>query len=181
MTSIMFRPAILEEERDEVGAMLKEICALPQLSNVRLSENNVTKDFYIADLAEGADALATIKALRGIKGVRHIRQGSSRDELEAYVAKHAKMEPMDQITEMILAEPHGAIGYLSKTRKDYNAGAIKALFNHAAVPQPKDLVLAPDDAKYSITRAQKASLVYKTARNAGDGVLRSAALWLRTR
>ncbi|MEZ0261494.1 MAG: hypothetical protein ACAH80_10820 [Alphaproteobacteria bacterium] len=180
MTAIMFRP-VAKKETGELGTVLKEVCAMTALSNVKLAENCKDKEFYIADVAEGTDMPALIKALRGIKGVLHLREGANRDELESYVAKHAAMSGMDQIREMILADPHCTIGYMSGKMSYYNAGEVKALFNHAAVPQPKDLALAPDDSKYDITKAQKAALIYKASRNAGDGVIRSARDWIRAR
>jgi len=180
MTSIMFRP-VAEKNSGELGALLKEVCALPQLSNVRLAENRKEKEFYIADVAEGTDMPAMLKALRGIKGIIHLREGANRDELESYVAKHAAMTGTDQIRELMLSDPHCTIGYMSAKQKNYDAREIKALFNHAAVPEPKDLALAADDSKYNITNAQKVALIYKVSRKAGDNVVRSARDWLRAR
>lgn len=180
MTAIMFR-SIAKKDTGELGAVLKEVCAIASLSNVRLADNCKEKEFYIADVAEGADAQALVKSLRAIKGVMHLKEGANRDELETYVAKHAAMSGMNQIREMILADPHGTIGYMSGKTRNYDAGEVKALFNHAAVPQPKELALAPDDSKYELGKAEKASLIYKTSRNADDNILRSARMWLRAR
>ena len=180
MPSIMFRPRLSIED-GELGAVLKEVCSIPQLSNVKRAENCKEKEFYIADVAEGTDMQALVKTLRSIRRVNHIREGANRDELETYVAKHAAMSAMDRIREMILADPHCTIGYLSAKRKSYEAGEVKALFNHAAVPQPNDLALAADDTPYSISNAQKASLIYKTSREAGDNIVRSTRYWLRAR
>jgi hypothetical protein len=176
----MFRPR-LSIEADELGAVLKEVCSIPQLSNVKRAENCKEKEFYIADVAEGTDMQALVKTLRDIRRINHIRPGADRDELETYVAKHAAMSGMDQIREMILADPHCTIGYMSAKMKYYEAGEVKALFNHAAVPQPKELALAPDDSKYDLTKAKKAALIYKASRNAGDNVVSSARDWLRAR
>jgi hypothetical protein len=180
MPSIMFRPR-LSIEAGELGAVLKEVCSIPQLSNVKRADNCKEKEFYIADVAEGTDMQALVKTLRGIRSVNHIREGANRDELETYVAKHAAMSGMDQIRELILSDPHCTIGYMSAKQKYYEAGEVKALFNHAAVAQPKELVLAPDDSKYDISNSQKAALIYKASRNAGDNVVRSARDWLRAR
>lgn len=180
MTSIMFRP-VAKKEIGELGAMLKEVCSVTALSNVRLAENCKEKEFYIADIADGADMQAVVKSLRNIKGLVHIKTGVDRGELEGYVEKYTAMSDMTQIKEMILADPHCTIGFMHGMGTNYRAGEVKALFNHAAMPQPKDLALAPDDAVYKITKAQKASLIYKTSRNAGDGIVRSANYWLRAR
>lgn len=180
MTAIMFR-LVAKQETGEPGAVLKEVCSMPTLSNVKRAENCKDKEFYIADVAEGADMTVLIKALRGIKGVIHLREGANRDELEGYVTKHANMTVMNQIREMILSDPHGTIGYMSGKMRHYEAGEVKALFNHAAVPQPKELALAPDDSKYDISKSQKAALIYKASRNSGDNIVRSARDWLRAR
>ncbi len=90
---------------------------------------------------------------------------------------------MDRFEAKCLASVHCMIGFMTASRKDeeYKARHIKALFNHAGRALPADLANAKDDDKYSLPKAEKAKLLYQSARKAGDGVIRSASLWLRAR